>query len=185
MTALIRPRVREFFKGAADAFAAKFEDDLIYCDNKGWFLRKNQIFEPDKKRSVGQCISTISTLFNGHCPNGSASRFWVPQRHHPLGQDRSVRRATLQSTAAPPLRHISDAEVGLLCEDNMAKRTARTITKSPQEKSKTSFKSIKKQVKQRAAEFVVMKSTGNLAATEGLALSSCAGMLVPIFSLFA
>jgi putative DNA primase/helicase len=32
--------------GAADAFAAKFEDDLIYCDNKGWFLRKNQIFEP-------------------------------------------------------------------------------------------------------------------------------------------
>jgi hypothetical protein len=46
---------------------------------------------------------------------------------------------------------MSDAEVGLLCEDSMAKRTARTITKSPQEKSKTSFKSIKKQVKQRAA----------------------------------
>jgi hypothetical protein len=62
-----------------------------------------------------------------------------------------VSRAILQSTAAPPLRHISDAEVGLLCEDNMAKRTARTITKSSQKVSKTSFKSIKKQAKQRTA----------------------------------
>jgi putative DNA primase/helicase len=31
--------------GAADAFAAKFRDDLIYC-NKEWFQRKNQVFEP-------------------------------------------------------------------------------------------------------------------------------------------
>ena len=31
--------------GAADAFATEFKNDLIYCD-KGWFLRKNQVFEP-------------------------------------------------------------------------------------------------------------------------------------------
>jgi putative DNA primase/helicase len=31
--------------GAADAFAAKFKGDLIYCDDKGWFLREKQIFE--------------------------------------------------------------------------------------------------------------------------------------------
>src|SRR5262249_5286361 len=31
---------------AADAFAAKFKGDLIYCDDKGWFLREKQIFEP-------------------------------------------------------------------------------------------------------------------------------------------
>ena len=31
--------------GAADAFAAKFKDDLIYC-NREWFRRKNQVFEP-------------------------------------------------------------------------------------------------------------------------------------------
>jgi putative DNA primase/helicase len=30
---------------AADAFAAKFKNDLIYC-NKEWFERKNQVFEP-------------------------------------------------------------------------------------------------------------------------------------------
>jgi putative DNA primase/helicase len=32
--------------GAADAFAARFKGDLIYCDDKGWFLREKQIFEP-------------------------------------------------------------------------------------------------------------------------------------------
>jgi hypothetical protein len=31
--------------GAADAFATEFKNDLIYCD-KGWFLRRNQVFEP-------------------------------------------------------------------------------------------------------------------------------------------
>jgi len=31
--------------GAADAFAAKFKNDLVYC-NKEWFQRKNQVFEP-------------------------------------------------------------------------------------------------------------------------------------------
>jgi hypothetical protein len=31
--------------GAADAFAAKFKNDLIYC-NEEWFQRKNQVFEP-------------------------------------------------------------------------------------------------------------------------------------------
>jgi putative DNA primase/helicase len=31
--------------GAADAFATDFKNDLIYCD-KGWFLRRNQVFEP-------------------------------------------------------------------------------------------------------------------------------------------
>jgi putative DNA primase/helicase len=32
--------------GAADTFAAEFKGDLIYCDDKGWLLRNNQIFEP-------------------------------------------------------------------------------------------------------------------------------------------
>src|SRR5262249_6401612 len=32
--------------GAADAFATKFKGDLIYCDDKGWFLREKHIFEP-------------------------------------------------------------------------------------------------------------------------------------------
>jgi hypothetical protein len=48
------------------------------------------------------------------------------------------------------------AKVALLCGDNMAKRTARTITRSSlnrssQKVSKTSFKAIKKQAKARAA----------------------------------
>jgi hypothetical protein len=65
-----------------------------------------------------------------------------------------LRRAILRSGAVPaaaPKINISDAEVGLLCEDNMAKRTTRTTTKSSQKVSKTSFKSIKKQAKQRTA----------------------------------
>jgi len=32
--------------GAADAFATRFKNDLIYCDDRGWFLREKQIFEP-------------------------------------------------------------------------------------------------------------------------------------------
>jgi putative DNA primase/helicase len=32
--------------GAADAFAAKFKGDLIFCDDNGWLLRENQVFEP-------------------------------------------------------------------------------------------------------------------------------------------
>src|SRR5262249_17291733 len=32
--------------GAADAFATRFKGDLIYCDDKGWFLREKHIFEP-------------------------------------------------------------------------------------------------------------------------------------------
>lgn len=33
--------------GTADAFGARFEKDLIYCgDDRGWFLRKNRVFEP-------------------------------------------------------------------------------------------------------------------------------------------
>ena len=31
--------------GAADAFATKFKNELIYC-NKEWFQRRNQVFEP-------------------------------------------------------------------------------------------------------------------------------------------
>jgi putative DNA primase/helicase len=32
--------------GAADAFAAKFKGNLSFCDDNGWLLRENQIFEP-------------------------------------------------------------------------------------------------------------------------------------------
>ena len=38
--------------GAADAFAEKFKGDLIYCDEKGWFLREKQIFEPRSPANV-------------------------------------------------------------------------------------------------------------------------------------
>ena len=32
--------------GAADAFAANFQDDLVWCDDDQWYLRKKEIFEP-------------------------------------------------------------------------------------------------------------------------------------------
>ena len=39
--------------GTADAFAGKFEKDLIYCgEDRGWFLRKNQVFEPAESAIV-------------------------------------------------------------------------------------------------------------------------------------
>jgi len=59
--------------------------------------------------------------------------------------------AERRGPAAAPKINISDAEVCLLCEDNMAKRTIWTTTKSPRKVSKTALKSIKKQAKQRAA----------------------------------
>jgi hypothetical protein len=64
-----------------------------------------------------------------------------------------LRHAILRSIAAPPLRQDKHKRYGgwFLCGDNMAKRTARRIAKFPQKGSKASFKSIKKQTKQRTA----------------------------------
>jgi hypothetical protein len=51
--------------------------------------------------------------------------------------------------AAAPKKIEAMRRLAFFCGDNMAKRTTRTITKSSRKVSKTSFKAIKKQAKER------------------------------------